>query len=120
MTEYFYLCKSLPRNFLLYKSKVELNRNNYFMFRTKNEAYTFWRSYYLMFDIINIENYFNKWKGKYFYYHIFVLVENIKTKKTIQYLLEDINSEIVINKIREGYKTLRLLDEDYSISFFLV
>ncbi len=118
MTQYFCLCKSLPRKFILYVSNYKLDSENYYIFRSKEDAVHFWRSFYLRLDIKGIENFFNKHQFKNFYYHIFVLVQNTKTNKTIQYLLEDMDSKIVINKIWEGFKTLKLLNQDYKIHIY--
>lgn len=116
MKELYSIHKDLSLPLTMYKSTDIYDKNNYFYFYEEEEAFLYWRSHNVKMGIKYIENEFNKMRDVFC--HIFIHIYNVNTGKKIQYLLIDENKNMIINRIKSGWKTIRLLSNEWNIKFY--
>lgn len=97
------------------------NKQNkmYYYFKTKHEAVSFWRHFFLNQEFSKISNYFSHYNKNYdkVHYHIYIRIINTKTKKIYQYIIFDINYQHIMDKIRHFFHYYLNINEHYDLIF---
>ena len=91
----------------------------YYYFKTKREAVSFWRYFFLDQEFSRISKYFSEYNKHYdkLHYHIYIRIINTKTKKIYQYIIFDINYEHIMDKIRHFFHYYLNINEHYNLIF---